>query len=97
MLNTNLSKTFSLKIPSILLRNAGELMWCLERNKGFRGPEGDEDSSSSSFPGAEEQESFSREAECAPSQRAADGSQFVWKLMALSFCSNQVCSDKTQP
>ena len=72
-------------------------MWCLERNKGFRGLEGDEDSSSPSFPDAEEQESFSREAECAPSQRAADGSQFVWKLMALSFCSNQVCSDKMQP
>lgn len=41
-------------------------MWCLERNKGFRGPEGDEDSSSPSFSDAEEQEFFSREAECAP-------------------------------
>lgn len=33
-------------------------MWCLERNKGFRGPEGDEDSSSPSFSDAEEQEFF---------------------------------------
>ena len=96
MLSANLSKTFSLKIPSTLLRNTGELMWCLVRNKGFKCQEGDEDSSSPSFPDAEEQESFSREAECTPSQRAADGSQFVWKLMALSFSSNQVCSDKIQ-
>ena len=33
-------------------------MWCLERNKGFRGPEGDVDSSSPSFSDAEEQEFF---------------------------------------
>ena len=52
-------------------------MWCLVRNKGFKCQEGDEDSSSPSFPDAEEQESFSREAEGIP--------KAIWYYSTTSF------------